>query len=148
MVVLDIAVWGSWSALVGYWAHRRPATAFAGDSWVYRLRPIERGGRLYEQLAIKRWKDRLPEAGALFAGGFSKRSVRTRDRALLEQFVVETRRAEWTHWTIMAATPVFVVWNWWWVEIAMVVYALAANLPCLLVQRYNRARLVRLLGAK
>ena len=148
MVVLDVAVWGGWSAAVGYAAHRRPATAFADDSWLYRLRAVERGGRLYERLGIKRWKDRLPEAGALFTGGFSKRTVRTRDRDVLERFVVETRRAEWTHWTIMLATPVFIVWNWWWVELLMLVYALAANLPCLLVQRYNRARLTRLLGAQ
>jgi glycosyl-4,4'-diaponeurosporenoate acyltransferase len=146
-VVLDVAVWGGWSAVVGYVAHRRSATAFSADSWLYRRREFERGGRLYERLGIKRWKDRLPEAGALFAGGFSKRSVRTRDREVLERFVIETRRAEWTHWTIMLMTPAFVVWNPWWVEIAMVVYALAANLPCLLVQRYNRARLARLLGA-
>jgi glycosyl-4,4'-diaponeurosporenoate acyltransferase len=148
MVVLDVAVWGGWSAVVGYWAHRRPITAFADDSARYRLRAVEANGRLYERLGIKRWKDRLPEAGGLFTGGFSKRSMRTRDRAVLERFVVETRRAEWTHWTIMSATPVFLVWNWWWVELLMVVYALAANLPCLLVQRYNRARLARLLGAQ
>ncbi|MEY2452087.1 MAG: glycosyl-4,4-diaponeurosporenoate acyltransferase [Acidimicrobiaceae bacterium] len=146
MVVLDVVVWGAWSAIAGYVAHRRPAAAFATDSWLYRLRRFERGGRLYEQLGIRRWKDRLPEAGALFTGGFSKRSVRSRDRDVLERFVIETRRAEWTHWTIMLITPVFLVWNGWWVEIAMVVYALAANLPCLLVQRYNRARLIRLLA--
>lgn len=148
MVVLDIVVWGAWSALVGYVAHRRRADAFIGDGWLYRLRSFERGGALYERAGIKRWKDRLPEAGALFTGGFSKRSVRTRDRVQLERFVAETRRAEWTHWTIMLVTPVFLVWNWWWVELAMIVYALAANLPCLVVQRYNRARLLRLLGAQ
>jgi glycosyl-4,4'-diaponeurosporenoate acyltransferase len=148
MVVLDAGVWGGWSAVVGYWAHRRPVSAFSRDSSLYRLRSFERGGALYQRLGIKRWKDRLPEAGALFTGGFSKRSVRTRDRAVLERFVVETRRAEWTHWTIMLATPVFLVWNWWWVELLMITYALAANLPCLVVQRYNRARLVRLLGAQ
>jgi len=148
MVVLDVAVWGAWSAGVGFVAHRRPANAFARDSWLYRLRAFEHGGRLYERWGIRRWKDRLPEAGALFTGGFSKRSVRTRDRDVLERFVVETRRAEWTHWTIMLITPVFLIWNWWWVELLMVVYALAANLPCLLVQRYNRARLTRLLGAQ
>jgi glycosyl-4,4'-diaponeurosporenoate acyltransferase len=146
MVVLDIAVWGSWSAAAGYIAHRRPAAAFADDSWLYRLRSVEGEGQLYRRLGIKRWKDKLPEAGALFTGGFSKRSVRTRNRDVLERFVIETRRAEWTHWMIMLATPVFLVWNWWWVELLMVAYALAANLPCLLVQRYNRARLVRLLG--
>ena len=146
MVVLDVVVWGSWSALVGLWAHHRPAAAFAGDSRLYRLRDFEDHGRFYERLRIKRWKDRLPEAGALFTGGFSKRSVKTLDRSVFERFVVETRRAEWTHWVIMLATPVFLVWNWWWVELLMIVYALAANLPCLLVQRYNRARLARLLG--
>jgi glycosyl-4,4'-diaponeurosporenoate acyltransferase len=145
MVVLDVAVWGGWSAIVGYWAHRRPAAAFRDDTTLYRLRQFEHGGRLYERFGIKRWKDRLPEAGALFTGGFSKRSVRTRDREVLQRFVIETRRAEWTHWTIMLATPVFVLWSWWWVALLMVVYALAANLPCLLVQRYNRARLTRLL---
>ena len=148
MVVLDVAVWGGWSALVGYWAHRRPIDAFAADSWLYRIRAFERGGRVYERIGIKRWKDRLPEAGALFTGGFSKRSVRTRDRDVLTRFVVETRRAEWTHWTIMAVLPVFLLWNWWWVELLMLVYAVAANGPCLVVQRYNRARLTRLLGAQ
>lgn len=147
-VILDIAVWGIWSALAGYVAHRRPAAAFSDDSWLYRTRPWERDGHAYERVGIKRWKDKLPEAGALFTGGFSKRSVRTRNREVLERFVIETRRAEWTHWTIMLATPVFIVWNWWWVEIAMVAYALAANLPCLLVQRYNRARLTRLLRSQ
>jgi glycosyl-4,4'-diaponeurosporenoate acyltransferase len=44
--------------------------------------------------------------------------------------------------------PVGIVWNWWWVELLMVVYALAANVPCLVVQRYSRSRLTRLLRAQ
>jgi glycosyl-4,4'-diaponeurosporenoate acyltransferase len=148
VVALDIAVWGTWSALVGFWAHRRPVSAFDRDTWLYRVRSFEQGGRVYERLRIRRWKDRLPEAGGLFTGGFSKRSVRTRDRDVLERFVVETRRAEWTHWTIMLISPVFVLWNPIWVVPVMVSYALAANGPCLVVQRYNRARLARLLGSQ
>ena len=45
-------------------------------------------------LRINRWKDRLPEAGALFAGGVSKRQLPSYDVAGLELFVRETRRAE------------------------------------------------------
>jgi glycosyl-4,4'-diaponeurosporenoate acyltransferase len=146
VAILNVAAWGSWSAIAGYIAHRRPVASFARDTWLYQLRAVERGGLYEQRLAIKRWKDRLPEAGGLFTGGFSKRSVRTKDRETLERFVVETRRAEWTHWAIMAATPQFLVWNPWWVEPFMIVYALAANLPCLLVQRYNRTRLQRLLA--
>lgn len=148
VVLLDVVVWGTWSAFVGFWAHKRPVTAFARDTWLYRPRAFEHRGRFYERLGIRRWKDRLPEAGALFTGGFSKRSVHTRDRAVLERFVVETRRAEWTHWVIMLITPLFAVWNWWWVAGLMALYAVAANVPCLAVQRYNRARLLRLLGAQ
>jgi glycosyl-4,4'-diaponeurosporenoate acyltransferase len=144
MVGLDIVVWGGWSALVGFWAHRRPERAFDHDTAITRLRSFE-NARFYERgLHIKRWKDRLPEAGALFTGGFAKRTVQ---RASLARFVTETRRAEWTHWTIMLATPVFLVWSWWWVELVMVAYALAANAPCLLVQRYNRMRLLRALAS-
>lgn len=147
MVVLDVGVWGGWSALAGYLAHRRPARAFERDTWLYRTRRFERRGRFYEdRLRIKRWKDHLPEAGALFTGGFSKRALRARDPEALTRFVVETRRAEWAHWLIMAITPVFLLWSWPWVELVMVLYALAANAPCLLVQRYNRARLQVLLA--
>ena len=145
VAVLNAVAWGGWSAAAGYLAHRRPTSAFAKDRALYRLRGFERGDLYERRLRIKRWKDRLPEAGALFTGGFSKRSVRTKDRATLERFVIETRRAEWAHWLIIGATPFFLIWNPWWVEPFMVLYALVANLPCLLVQRYNRGRLERLL---
>ena len=42
----------------------------------------------------------------------------------------------------MAAGPVFLLWNPWWLGLLMFAYAVIANLPCLIVQRYNRARLV------
>ena len=141
--VLDVAAWGAWSAAVGYAGHRRSDAAFAVDRWWSRLRPFEHGGRWYERrLRIKAWKDRLPEAGALFGGGTSKRAVPTGAdrRARLDQLVVATRRADWVHLVIPALVPVFLLWNDEWVLVPMLVYAVAANVPCLLVQRYNRAR--------
>lgn len=146
VALVDAAVWAVWSSACGYAAHRIPADRLARDGWLLRIRPVERDGRAYERaLRIKRWKDLLPEAGGLFRGGFSKRRVLRHDRAYLEQFLVETRRAELAHWPILLLGPVFFAWNPWWLGIAMVAYALAANLPCILVQRYNRARLYRIL---
>ena len=70
------------------------------------------GERLYRDvLRIQRWKDRLPEAGALFAGGVCKRAAHRRRAGGLERFVVETRRAELGHWLAAAAGPLFVLWN-------------------------------------
>lgn len=148
-VALDVAVWGAWSAAAGYACHSAPAARFTRDTWLTRPRGFERGGAWYQQrLRIKRWKDRLPEAGALFAGGFSKRRLVRRDPAYLSRFAAETRRAELTHWTTMVVVPVFVLWNPWWACSVMVAYAALANLPCIAAQRYNRARLERMLGAR
>lgn len=146
LVLIDAGVWASWSAVCGYVAHRIPPARLSRDRGLLRIRGFEAGGRFYERwLRIKRWKDRLPEAGALFRGGFSKRRARVGDRAYLERFAVETRRAELTHWLILAASPWFLLWNPWWLGLAMVGYGIIANVPCLAIQRYNRARLLRMI---
>jgi glycosyl-4,4'-diaponeurosporenoate acyltransferase len=145
LAVGDAALWAVWSTVCGYAAHRIPDAALRRDR-LLALRRVERDGRAYERiLRIKAWKDALPEAGSLFRGGFSKRRVTRHDRAYLECFLGETRRAERAHWAIAAVGPVFFAWNPWWLATAMVAYAIGANVPCILVQRYNRARLLRLL---
>ena len=147
LALLDAGVWAAWSAIAGYIAHRLPVARLGRDGWLFRLRrQPARVARRYERvLRIRRWKSLLPEAGDLFKGGFSKRRVSSHDRAYLERFIVETRRAELTHWMIMAAIPFFFLWNPWWLALAMLAYGIVANVPCLLVQRYNRARLLRML---
>ena len=49
------------------------------------------------------------------------------------------RRAELAHYPILAFGPVFFAFNPWWLALVMVGYAVVANVPCILVQRYNRA---------
>ena len=146
LVVIDAGAWAAWSALCGYFAHRMPVSRLASDRGLFRLMRFERDGRWYGRVVrVRRWKRWLPDAGALFPGGFSKRHVDRRDRAYLERFAAETRRAELTHWLILAAAPWFFAWNPWWLAAAMLAYGIVANVPCLLVQRYNRARLMRMI---
>ena len=47
---------------------------------------------------------------------------------------------------MLVCTAVFFLWNPWWGDLIIVAYALAANLPCILAQRYNRARFQKLLA--
>ncbi len=146
-VVLDCVVWAVVSTAVGYGLHRVPVDRLAHDGFLTRLRPFEVDGRWYERhLHIKRWKARLPEAGALFKDGFSKRSLNTAAPEQLGRFVVETRRAELTHWILVAVGPLFLLWNPWGLGLVMVLYGVVANVPCLLIQRYNRARLARVIA--
>ena len=148
-VLVSSAAWALLSVVVGYVAHRLPVSTFDHDTWLTRLRGIERGGRTYERhLAIRTWKPWLPEAGDLFDGGFSKAHLGGRDVAHLERFVAETRRAEVTHWALMACGPLFLLWTPPWIGAVMIAFGVVANLPCLLAQRYNRARLLRLVDRR
>jgi glycosyl-4,4'-diaponeurosporenoate acyltransferase len=143
VVVIDAGAWAAWSALAGWLTGRPHVARRGGDGPVLRLRRWELGGRWYEtNLHIRAWKHRLPEAGTAF-GGRSKRHLPPGGAAkALPTFLAECRRAERTHWLILAATPAFAVWNPPGLFLAMVVFAVVANVPCLAVLRYNRARML------
>lgn len=141
----DIVVWSVVHAATGYAVHRLPLSRLQRDGWLLRSRAGERDGRTYERrLRIRRWKDRLPEAGALFPGGVSKRHV-TRD---LDRFVAETRRAEYGHWLALACSPAFALWNPSSGLALMTAYGVLVNAPFIAVQRYNRQRAQRILARR
>jgi len=148
-VACSSGVWVGLSLAVGYVTHRAPVSRFDHDTWLTRLRPFEADGRIYERrLKIRRWKGRLPEGGDTFDGGFDKRRLRGRSTELLERFAAETRRAELTHWVLLACGPVFVLWNRPPVAAGMMIFGVVFNAPFIVTQRYNRARLARLLDRR
>ena len=130
--------WG-FTQMPARWFHPGPPLAWEND------------GRFYERwLAIKRWKDWLPDGSKWFAGGFAKSTLSASELTpkYLERFLRETWRGELCHWLAIAFAPAFFIWNPWWGDLVIFAYALSANLPCILVQRYNRIRLARLLASK
>lgn len=146
--VLNVAIWVGWIGLCGYLAHRIPLRWLNHDTWLTRPKRWESNGRLYvHTLKIHRWKDRLPELGAIFPGGFAKRTVSSGNKETMSRFIVETRRAEYAHFAMMGAVLITLTYNPLWADGVNFAFALAANVPCLLVQRYNRIRLTRVLGS-
>lgn len=107
-VLLSSSTFAVTSVAVGWGATRLPADRL-GDGPVTRARTWEDGGRVWQRwLRVRRWKDRVPEAGALF-GGLSKRRVPSRRTADLVRFRAETVRAERVHWVLLAVVPVHAV---------------------------------------
>ena len=140
-VVVDVLAWGVFHAATGYAAHRLGNERLARDGWLLRQRRFEAGGHWYRsRLGIHRWKDKVPEAGALFDGGVSKRQLPAPDAEGLAVFVRETRRAELGHWWALACSPLFVLWNPPLAATLLVAYGVLANLPFIVIQRYNRFR--------
>lgn len=125
------------------------ATRFNPDGKFARIRGWEQAGRFYERwFRIKSWKDNLPDAGRWLNGGFSKAQLRNKTGAHLARFARETWRGELVHWLALGCLPVFCVWNPWWGVMINAAIAVLLNLPCILVQRYNRSRLRRLLARR
>jgi glycosyl-4,4'-diaponeurosporenoate acyltransferase len=145
-VLACVLGWFGWALLIGWLANRLPSSALDHDTWLTRARPWPQSEAGYEKrLAILRWKSLLPDAGDALPGGVRKNSLVSRDPAALQRLVEETRRAELVH---------LAIWPFWlctalWMPPAGVlvnmIFATLFNLPCLLLQRYNRLRLARTL---
>lgn len=143
VVALNVAGWPVLQVTFAWCFTRMPGRWFnPGRAFAW-----EDEGRFHERVfRIKSWKDHLPDAAGWFAGGFAKRALSGNSRDYLERFVRETWRGELCHWAALACAPVFFLWNPGWADLVMAAYGVAANLPCILAQRYNRARLQRVLG--
>jgi glycosyl-4,4'-diaponeurosporenoate acyltransferase len=144
-IVINIIVWLVINLGVGMSTARMQLNSFNPQSWLYRQRIWERGGKIYKaRLKVKKWKRLLPAVAAVVKGGFRKKHLGNADAAYVRRFILETCRAEFTHWVIFLFSLIFFLWNDWWIALIMVAYGLATNMPCIAIQRYNRMRLERI----
>jgi glycosyl-4,4'-diaponeurosporenoate acyltransferase len=149
-IILDIIAWLIIHIAVVAVMVRLSRSRFNPDGAVCRSRFWEKGGRFYERFVrIRSWKRHVPD-GAGWTGdrGFPKKRLQERSVGYMQDFLTETCRAELTHWVILFFAPLFFLWNKFWVGWIMIAYALAENLPLIMVQRYNRQRFRRILERK
>jgi glycosyl-4,4'-diaponeurosporenoate acyltransferase len=146
-VVIDFVAWFVIHMAVALSLVRVPLKHFNWNHWLFCPRRWEKGGKIYQDLfRIKKWKIHLPDGAGFSKGrGFPKKKLQGRSIAYLTAFVRETCRAELTHWITILFAPLFFLWNPFFVGWIMIVYAALANLPFIMVQRYNRCRLARIL---
>ena len=111
LLPIDIVAWGIAHAATGYAAHRLPARMCDRDNRLTRIRHPDRTERRCRFFGVPRWKDSLPEAGAFFAGGVSKRHLTGTGNDALREFASLTRRAEMAHWMAFLVAPLFALWN-------------------------------------
>ena len=143
-ILLDIATWLIIHMGVSYLMTHIPLSSFDTGFWLYKQRKWEKNGKIYVRtFRLKKWKKKLPDGAALFKKGFQKKHLKGIDDIYLDNFIRETCRAELTHLIMFLLSPVFFIWNIWWVGIVMIIYAILVNLPCIIIQRYNRIRLKR-----
>ena len=103
----------------------------------YRAAAFERDGQVYEALGIRRWQNRVPDMSRIFPHLMPpKRMTAHLDAQTLLVMIRETCVAELTHWLLLFAGLA--------IPAICVFYCIFGNLIFILIQRYNRPRLVRL----
>lgn len=139
LVVIDSAIWLIWSFIVGYLVTKIPLRTL--DKKIVISTNAATAKKLDAFWKIRVWKDWVPELGSFFKDGTTKRNLQSLNHEGLVAFRRETCRAELAHYLFMVILPVFFFFNPSYLILAMVVYAVVANIPFILIQRYNRSRI-------
>jgi len=130
---------------IAWWMLKKPVENYNPEAFPWAPWSGERQGQIWDDLfKVKAWKKRLPDGAAWFSGGFSKKSIQNREVEYLKRFWRETCRGEKSHWLMLACAPVFMLWNPTPAFLIIVAYFVIGNMPCIIVQRYNRPFLKRL----
>lgn len=109
----------------------------------YKPHAWENNGRFYrDKLKIQLWKDRVPQY--IGKEGFSKRNLTDVSIAYLDAFILETCRAEWTHAANSISFILALLMNTTAVGLFFSLLIFLANFPFIMIQRYNRFRLIAL----
>lgn len=123
-----------------------PKKRFHYDRFPYRLFGFERGGQVYHVIGIRKWKNTFPDMSIIFPKLIpSKKLPGNVNAAHIELMIQETCVAELTHFLLgILGLGCVLVWRSTEGWILASLYALG-NVPYILIQRYNRPKLVLLL---
>ena len=125
--LLYIAALGILSHFIG---QALPRAWFSAERFPYRAAEWEKGGKVYEKLGIKRWKDFLPDMSRIMPDMVKKKMTK--------------QSREQGFWLIVLSLGIFSFWRGGWAVVFWLVYNILGNVPFMIIQRYNRPRLVLL----
>ena len=123
-----------------------PKRFFDSSGVLYRPRAFEHGGRIYENIGIKRWQNKLPDMSRILPGTMpQKRIDRFPDSEMVEIMIRETCVSEFVHWVLCIAS--LGCFRFFSGNAGVFVYCFSVFVILLfiMIQRYNRPRLERLL---
>lgn len=121
-----------------------PRRWFSGDRWPWTSAPFEKEGRFWRKLGVHRWKDKVPDMSRLL-GDMVKKQLAPDGKTDYALLVQETCVAECVHcWLVVLSVGMLFLWKSVWSWALWLVYNLLGNVSFILIQRYNRPRLLRL----
>ena len=116
------------------------------ESFLFREQAWELGGKIYEKLNIKKWQNRIPDISQVLGRLMPKKKLGIGITAEKVGIMIrETCTAEAVHNLLnIAGLRLLSLWSGVGGVVIYLIYFLLGNLPFILVQRYNRPRLIQL----
>lgn len=121
-----------------------PRKWFRYDRFPFRSFSWEKEGKIYEKIGIQKWKNRTPDMSKYLKRTFAKQGNFLRDPDHLKRLVAETCSAEFVHAVLILLSPVFLILMDELGLLSMILYIIG-NLVSLVIQRYNRPRIVKII---
>lgn len=118
---------------------------FQMDKYPFRSYSFERGGKIYEVFKIRQWQAKVLDMSKIFPKLMPPKDLSGDYKARLPQMIQETCIAELIH-CVSCLTGLYCLrlWPGMGGVIIVLIHILLFNLPYILIQRYNRPRLLRL----
>lgn len=140
LCVVYLAAIGCLSFIVG---RILPKFLFYENSFPFRIFSFEKEGEIYERIGIKSWQNKLPDMSKVFPSLMPSKKVKEESPVAIYRMVQETCVAEFIHGAL-AVLGFACIFIWKNIGGAVVSFLfLLGNIPFILVQRYNRPKLVR-----
>ncbi|TMU87300.1 hypothetical protein FGG79_04005 [Bacillus sp. BHET2] len=145
ILFLNIIAWVMIHLTVSFQTSRMSEHQLLRFSPLFHPLKVEVKGGVYGILRIKKWKAYIPDAAGWFRSGVIKNEIGLTSDLGRRTFLMEINRAELSHWMQMMPAPLFFIINSGVMSWGMFLYGILFNLPLILVQRFNRVRLLKVM---
>lgn len=121
--------------------------SFSYEKFPFKCYDFENEGLIYKKLGVHRWQNRVPDMSRLCRNIMPAKKFSSRpDKKTVCIMINETCVAELIH-MLLCIFGLGVLWIWpgWGGAAVWIIYVLC-NLPDVVIQRYNRPRLIKLMA--
>jgi glycosyl-4,4'-diaponeurosporenoate acyltransferase len=145
-LIVDIFSWVVLHFSIGYLSTKIPYNWLNPNLRFFQSYSWEKDGKIYERLFhVRSWKHLIPDGSKMYQGAFSIKHLPTDDVAYLTHWLKESIRSEICHWMMIFPGFFFFLWNDIMGGWLMVAYAFLNNLVPIILQRFNRPRMRKLI---
>lgn len=122
-----------------------PKKWFRPDLFPYRSYKFEQEGRIYDKLNIRKWQSKVPDMSRILPKWMPAKNLSGNYRERLPRMLQETCVAELIH-SLLCITGLYCIklWPGFVGVVIVMLYIVFFNLPFIIIQRYNRPRLIKL----